>query len=837
MKLKTSLLAVMAAAMNLFPVNADASDWKMHTTFDDGLLQIVDTPNFVYFTSRTQPYKPGSPYNGTEYQSLFRFDKESSEMENLSADNDLTFNVVTRLDYSPEKGCLVAVTENFDIDILHDNGSTSSVAAYRRASLAYDKTINSVFIDPVLDRVYLSTAFGIVAINDRKSEVAESRIYGAPVKSAVRLGDTFLILQENRLLSCPADRIPLSLADFTEAATLSNPVSLHYVGPELALLVDDGGKSVKTVTDNGGKTLVSPLVKGEVVNIVRNKEGATVATATEFIQVRPDWTCLSVERQGDDLSTAASSFDLREIWQGTGRKGVWSKTFSKDGDWTPTRECMAPNSPSPFRATEFVWHPQRGLLVSNHGYDPVFDAAADGGKLLLSAYKDGVWTNLAPVYTNPSAKEPLSNPNGLAVDPDNQDWVYFGSLMSGMERINMADGKDVMHLSRRNDPNKDLLGFVGIVEGQTGNKSPLPGVDKSWAASCPFAAPRFDAYGNLWTSYADYDDQAQVKLHLLCWTADDRKASTSAENVRPPKMVKVMGVTPGNRAIVVPLLFGQHKDWIAYSRRAWEGDIVIIDTNGTPDDGSDDKAYTMLQFTDQDGSTFDVNDIRFMWEDPSTGNLWVGHRFGVFSVDPATIVNGSPRANRIKVARNDGTNLADYLLNDVPVNGMAVDAAGHKWFATGGAGLVCTSSDGRTIQESLIAEESPIPDDEVYGVGYIPTTNSLMVSTRLGLAEYFISGGSDPSGTDDVKVYPNPVRPDYIGYINIEGIIDGAVVKIVDASGNLVKELGRADGGATRWDGTNLAHKRVTSGVYFILCSSPGSDSDWSNVGKVLVVR
>lgn len=226
-----------------------------------------------------------------------------------------------------------------------------------------------------------------------------------------------------------------------------------------------------------------------------------------------------------------------------------------------------------------------------------------------------------------------------------------------------------------------------------------------------------------------------------------------------------------------------------------------------------------------------------MWEDPSTGNIWIGHSFGVFYFDPVDFLDGSGRVTRIKVARNDGTNLADYFLNEVTVNRITSDGAGRKWFATGGAGLVSLSPDLRTIDNELTTETSCIPDNVVYCLEYIPESNSMMVSTAAGLAEFFLPASSSPSAENNVRAYPNPVRPEYAGYVTIDGLTLDALVKIIDASGNLIKEL-RAEGdGKVEWDVTNLQFKRVSSGVYFVLASDVDTESDFSAVAKILVIN
>ena len=110
-----------------------------------------------------------------------------------------------------------------------------------------------------------------------------------------------------------------------------------------------------------------------------------------------------------------------------------------------------------------------------------------------------------------------------------------------------------------------------------------------------------------------------------------------------------------------------------------------------------------------------------------------------------------------------------------------------------------------------------------------------MISTDKGLCELFLSGSVD-SPESSVRVYPNPARLDYYGYVTVDGLPDGAMVKVVDTAGNVVKECGGAQGGEIRWDMTNMGLKRVAAGVYFIIATNgPNSDS-YSKVSKVLVV-
>ncbi len=816
-------------------------DWKIHTTFDEEVSRIVDTSRHTYFISRTQPYNVSQTQNKANLYSLFRYDKEADELMSLSADNVLSENVVSCIEYSPEKRMLVVVYANHNIDLIYEDGKVENIPGYMHATLTQPKEVNSIFIDAPADRIYLSTGFGYVALNDKKLEVADSRFYGVPVKGISRIGDTLLLLTEDALYSAPVADPRYSLGEYSKVAALPQADWIVRVGDGVSLLCSGSGASQQTymLSEKEGGIALSELIKGQFYNVEHNAAGVTLAGGNHIFQYYPDGKSDIIVRLEEDRNMAAATADMSEVWFGKMRKGICSRKYSPQAEekWTITRDYMLPDAPAPFRTPNMAWHDDYGLLVANHGYDQNFRNHSIDSPILLSAYTGGMWSQKSPVYTWPEGVASLKNPNGLAVDPDNPDLVYFGSLLNGIERINLADGSDILHMSRTNDPFRAQPGYVEIVPDQQGKPSPALNGDKSWTAQCMFSAPEFDSYGNMWTAHCDWDDQTPLKTHLYCWEAADRRASVDAASFRPMKRLSIDGQTTSNYQFVKPLTGSRNRDVVLWTSATYKGDMVFMHTNGTPADQSDDKVISMHSYTDQDGVEFEIGYITQFLEDPATGYVWVAHGGGVFYFNPSDWLDGRLRVTRVKVARNDGTNLADYLLNDVKVNRIAIDGKGRKWFATAGAGVVCTSSDGRTIEDEFTASDSPLPDDIVYGVAYIPATNSMLFSTDMGMAEYFLPSDGSGSQANEARAYPNPVRPDYFGYVTIDNIPEGSLVKIVDSRGNLVKELGYIAGGETKWDVTDLAFRRVGSGVYFILTSGDGNSGQTSTVGKILVVN
>ncbi len=108
-------------------------------------------------------------------------------------------------------------------------------------------------------------------------------------------------------------------------------------------------------------------------------------------------------------------------------------------------------------------------------------------------------------------------------------------------------------------------------------------------------------------------------------------------------------------------------------------------------------------------------------------------------------------------------------------------------------------------------------------------------ATDLGLCSYEsrITEPADALVKSDVKVYPNPVRPDYRGNVTITGLTSGAEVKILGTSGQLVAR-GRSTGGSFIWDVCGPNGDRVAAGVYYIMVANANGST--SVAAKMVVI-
>lgn len=796
------------------------SGWKMHPTFDEEVTHVIETPRYVYFTSRNIP-----EHTDMSLLALFRFDKEGEELTSLSTDNLLSSNQIQELQYNAQKGYIFILYKNYDIDLLHNDSHVTHIPYYEISSNLSSKNINSITFDTEKDRIYLATDFGILSINDIKGEIADSRIYDTPIQSFCRLGNFYLAIKDGDLWKASSG-IPRNFDDFIKVDTGVISKSLYPLADDKALLIYSGDNKsyIKLISLTNGDLKIENKVSGTIINIENNKNGIGVTTHDKLYQFTRDGQYTFIDIPEEFQGCSFGYENVQNLWCGFKRKGL-AQIKNSGGEFSLKRDFMIPNSPAVSFSTSFLTHPKYGLMTLNYGYTPSTFNLSQSVPLQLSSHSANRWENHAPAYTNPARTNIVYMSNGMAIDPQRPSLVYITSLHGGLLRLNLENPDDIIHMSRANDPDALNNGFITLI--------PAP---KNVPSYANFSYPRFDVEGNLWMNFTDWDDVDIPNPHLVFWAADDRRATVSAQSARLPVIIEIDApVSHNNRAFVLPLL-RTGRGLLLHVGHLYDESVMIIDTKGTPLDTGDDIIYRFNGFYDADGNEVEVRQVQFAWEDPDTGFIWLGHLNGLCYFDPVEVINNHYQINRVKVARNDGTNLADYLLEGVTVTNITIDADGRKWFSTNGGGVVCTSDDGREIIKEFNSSNSDLPDDIVYGLAYDPYANSIMFSTAGGFAEYFLPPSINSSGKKDIKVFPNPVRPDFNNFVTISDIPQGSHVKIMDAGGNLVKDLGIMAGFEMLWDISNFRNQRVKSGVYYILISPGNESASFSKVGKILVI-
>lgn len=830
-KLCDFLGIILVAIVSMFtPFAASAEQWRMHPTFDGEILRIADTKNFTYIFGTKQRYNPDNALASVLHGNLFRYDKEADELMNLTSSNLLSGNTLKAVAYNYGKNYLAVAYDDGAIDFLYDNGSVKTLRGLMAADPSIDKIVNDFTFDSETGKVYAATNFGFIILNDKNYEIDTSRILGIKVNSAAYYdGMIWLATNDGIYYGEPTG---FSLSDYKKIWGGNKISSFFPVGDQLYCSVSyySRYRCYRIVVNNGVADPV--LVSGMEEGTIQRGENCLVSVKdTRLTHIDAKGSVTRYNLPEEYSSTMIGSRDGQSFWVSLGRQGIsYLKVPGADGKWTILKDKCFPNASSAFHCLAIEYHPAYGMLVRNHGRETPFSDALSGIRDLISGYKDMTWSRLSTTYRTDNVGLHINDPFGIAVDPVYTDHVYCGSTLSGLLRLDLKNPDKSIHFSHT----KDYLngygkpGFAVVVPDNPAG---------TWEQQSVFAAPSFDNNGTLWTAYVHPVPNGEVSdvTELWAWPKEARGATTDASNVQGFKKIRIDNMRSTNWPIVNALKHSSNKNIIVHGGNTDVG-LLIYDHAGTIDNRSDDRMATMKVIYDQDGNSVNFYRAFCIFEDSQTGLVWVSTGTGLFTFNPSEVFANPTSVRRIKVPRNDGTNFADYLLEGVQVNNITSDPSGRKWFGTAGAGLICTSADGREVLATYMRDNSEIPGDNVYGICYNPDNGSMMVSTDNGLCELFLDGSSQGSGSD-VKIYPNPVRPDYFGYVYIEGLPQDAMVKIVDTAGNLVKECGAAFNGSLEWDVTNIFSKRVPGGVYFVVATN-GQDSDsYNKVGKILVVN
>jgi hypothetical protein len=126
------------------------------------------------------------------------------------------------------------------------------------------------------------------------------------------------------------------------------------------------------------------------------------------------------------------------------------------------------------------------------------------------------------------------------------------------------------------------------------------------------------------------------------------------------------------------------------------------------------------------------------------------------------------------------------------------------------------SSNGQETIYHFTKDNSPLPSNTINDIEINETTGEIYFATDKGMISLKGIATKPADDLQNVYVYPNPVRPEYIRTIKIAQLVEKAVIKITDIEGNLVYET-TSTGGTVEWDGTAFGSYKVASGVYMIL--------------------
>lgn len=794
--IKRILLIVAVLMPLLAKAQLAVGEWKVYTTFANEITKMLDTPDKVYYLSEG---------------CLFSYDKETDESYSYSSANKLNDNNISSIYYNKNNKYLFVAYTSGNIDLLYDNGEIINMSDIKDASLTSSKNINDVaFYD---NRIYVATAFGLVIYDDQKHQVIESGIYEKDIKSVEVVADHIVISHNWYLYSIDIENKINKFDNYkklinTQAcdmqAIYDNKLMYiyhnNYDTYQLRVVDVDFSKDVPLYN-------TTAILMDGCKYIYENKENIILFNKTTLAIFDESGNMTSVtlpsELQGKSI---AMWNGLNSIWagdkQGLGNYDISSETL------IVLKDNFKPES-STVKSVDFLISGKSGkIYVLNTAASKIANVHDAFTQSQINSINKNKIENIVPTEFTKANK---NNPSGnnfydnyrLVEDPLDAESYYLGSYWDGVYKI--KNGKQINKYDWTNSTIK-MLG--------------------TWSCNIPDLA--FDKNNNLWV--LNFVKAGFDALHFI--SAENlAKETTEITDWVSINLGDFIGDKDGK------IMICNKSNMIFLTDGSYNSKLVAYDTKGTYDNPSDDEYLVWESFIDQDGKTFSPIYISSLCEDEN-GRIWIGTKYGVIEITNASnAMNTSMTINRIKVPRNDGTQLADYLLDNLQVTSISVDNSNRKWISTSTSGVYLVSESGDEIIEHFTTENSQLPSNRVYSVLSDPNSNSVFIGTDLGLAEY--SSTSSPSQDDysNVYAYPNPVRPEYTGWITIKGLMENSLVKIADAAGNVFYTT-QSEGGMVTWDGCNTDGQRVKTGVYYVFASQGQEGEEKAGaVTKILVVN
>lgn len=775
-------------------------DWRIYNTFNFNVGKVIDSGKRVYFLNSGN---------------LFSYDKSEESMLGFTTLNGMSDNSVSDIFNHPDRDLLIAAYPNGNMDIVLADGNIVNVSDIKDAQRLNDKTVRDIaFKDNV---AYIATGFGLVKLNLDNFTVIESGIFNLPVTAISTIADRLVINANGNLLEAALSAQHNTLSSFRTIASL-NATSMEPLNDRQLLATD--GEKVWVITpdfDNATASMREHNMPSPVaIQRIADKLQVSSASSIYIFDEQGTYSTVPIpdairSKQSRNAIRYNSHKGVDELWYMT-EDGLGCVSLCDNGA-APTVK-MNPAHPDAVTVNDGVWNIVPGkasgaVFITNKAESRKVFHYDNMKRMAINKVTDGFVEDITPLsadvtYNNPNYKNTLRAGYNLVEDPEEQDLLYIGTYWEGIYKF--KDGKEVYKYDWNNFPLK-----------------------RDWTTLVPATA--VDADGNLWM-YALSASSAVIaalpseKRRLESVTADDWMTLP----------VRGFEGLDSRDAIILPLNHSKNRDLVVVSGGEKDQVVMVYNTAGTLTSTTDDTHGTASLFYDQDGNAFGPVFISSMAEDRN-GDVWIGTDNGVIVLhNPAAMLSGTASVERIKVPRNDGTNFADYLLESQTVTGIAVDNSNRKWLSTASSGVYLVTEDGKEIIDNFNTDNSPLPSNEVLTVACDPHSNSVYFGTFQGLVEY--GGDATPVASDysQVYAYPNPVHPDYNGWITIAGLMDNSLVKIADAAGNVFFQT-RSNGGSVTWDGCNSSGERVRSGVYYVFASQNGDNGSSGAVTKILVVN
>jgi hypothetical protein len=705
---------------------------------------------------------------------MFSLLKADNSVEIVSRVNGLSDVTVKFLRYSAQTKTLIVCYDNLNIDFIQ-NGEIFNVPDILNKSIIGDKTLNNITL--VDNKVYLSCSFGIMVLDIPKKRLVDSYVNLGANGSNLPIND--IAVYKGNIYAASNDGIYVAS---TGSSNLSDYHFWSMVKPsqysnqlevfqsKLYAVVDS-----TLYTFDGTNWMLLNGTGKDLTNDMRvNNDQLAITQAGRILIVNKQGVITPVAQQQATTCIMSSVGDLFYL--------VPTQYMIRTNPAMTSLEFLAPAGPYATTATRMAYA-EKQLWVAAGEVNGFAVIGGWGPKYNNNKFyrfdKDG-WYN----FKNSTDSRIVNGRDfvDVTVNPKSKN-IWFSSFVNGIIEIsgdNVVSFYDSLNSSLRPVYTGGPLNVSGIA---------------------------FDEDDNLWVSNTDAPNPISVKSKSGTW--------------------KSFPVPLGVDHFGFITLDDAGNKWINSTRG--QG-IFVYNESETLFDDTDDKFVRLTKEAEQ--GLLPSEAVICVTKDQK-GEMWVGtdHGLCIFR-NPENIFKQGANFDAEQLVIKTGLVYSNFL-GTTPVQCIRVDAANRKWIGTVN-GVWLVSPDGYTVIKNFTTSNSPLLSNIINEIGINDNTGEVFFATEKGIVSYMGTATEADEIHGDVVVYPNPVKPDYVGLIAIKGLVENAFVKITDISGQLVYET-RANGGTATWNGFNFSGRRAATGVYLVYSSN--QDGTETHVAKIVFIN
>lgn len=709
-------------------------------------------------------------------ENLYSYNNSDGSIQTYDKTNSLSDINITHISWNNVAKRMIITYSDHNIDLLSANGETFNLPDLYMKVMTGDKTINSITQEG--QYAYLATGFGVLKVDMKNEYMSDSYILGENIQQVAILGKKIYALKKSGgvMEADFRDNLndPASWKDLT-------PIFFQYIYSFQGKLIGMTDGNINTINTETGEVLAFGLFPFSWVK--RYDDRILCGKDNSVTEVFSDFT-FKTYTSSEKLNVVAYDKTSKSYWSNNSESKLVRYVLN-DNQLQPQTTGIIPDSPASNYSYRLC-HNNGSLYVTAGGWSFTMDNRNRPGQVMVM--KDNSWSEFQSEGLEALSGK-YNDVNSVDVDPRDPEHAFVGGFNGLYE---FRSGKCVRHygvadgfLTYDDNPSKD---YHVVISGV-----------------------KYDSKGNLWVL------NSITNRPLAC-------LKTTGEWEFVNDYAGLQGKKAKTNDLEGLLIDGDNV-WFGNERNQ---DAALFRYNTR-----EGKMYATDTFFNQDGNPCNLLSIYDTAKDRN-GNIWIGTEIGPFYIKPADIPTFT--LTQHKVPRNDGTNYADYLLNNITVRCITVDAANRKWIGTANSGVFLISDDCNTQIHHFTAQNSSLRSDCVYDIAIDGKTGCVYFATENGVCSYMsdVLESNDDMDTSNVWAYPNPVTPEYTGLITVTGLGYNSQVTITTASGEKVAS-GRSNGGAFSWDGHDLNGNRVASGVYMVHVATAEGKSGVAT--KIAVVR